>query len=118
MFLNNRSVTRPLPSLLPGSDGTPSPVFHRYYVAAKTTVVAHPTLRLLGVAPGGLELTSPICSLRPGSPRPKRLGVVYRCHPLPVCGPKETYGAPRFPENPITPLPCSQIPAGPRRLAS
>ncbi len=32
-------------------------------------------------------------------------------------GPKETYGPPRFPENPVMPLPCSQIPAGPRRLA-
>jgi len=118
MFPNNGSVTRPLPSLLPGSGGTPSPVFYRYYEAAKTTVVAHRALRLFSVAPGGLELTSLVCSPGPGSPRPKRLGVVHRFSPAPVCGPKETYGAPRFPENPITPLPYSQIPAEPRRLAS
>jgi len=82
MFPNNRSVCRPLPSLLPGSDGTPSPAFHRYYVAAKTTVIAHPALRLSGVAPRGLELTSLVRSLGPGSPPPKRLGVVARFHPL------------------------------------
>ena len=62
-------------------------------------------------------MTSLVCSPGPGSPRPKRLGVVHRFSPVPVCGPKETYGAPRFPENPTMPLPCSQIPAGPRRLA-
>jgi hypothetical protein len=42
MFPNNSSVTRPPPSLLPGSDGTPSPVFHRYYEAATTAVVSRP----------------------------------------------------------------------------
>jgi hypothetical protein len=85
---NNDSVTRPLPSLLPGSDGTPSPAFQRYYVAAKTTVVAHPRLRFSGVAQGGLELTSLVRSPGPGSPRPKRLGVVDRCHPAPVLVPR------------------------------
>ena len=39
MFPINSSVTRPLPSLLPGSDGTPSPAFLRYYEAATTAVV-------------------------------------------------------------------------------
>jgi hypothetical protein len=116
MFPNNSSVTRPLPSLPPGSDGTPSPAFPRYYVAAKTTVVARPALRFSGVAQGGLELTSLARSPGPGSPRLMRLGVVDRCHPLPVLIPR-TYGPPRFPENPVMPLPCSQIPAGPRRLA-
>lgn len=46
-----------------------------------------------------------------------RPGVVDRSHPLSGFGPKETIGPPRFPENPNIPLPCSQIPAGPRRLA-
>jgi len=82
MFPNNGSVTRPLPSLLPGSGGAPSPVFHRYYVAAKTTVVVHRALRFFSVAPGGLELTSLVSSPGPGSPRPKRLDVVHRFHPL------------------------------------
>ena len=88
MFPNNSSVTRLLPSLLPGSDGTPSPAFHRYYEAAKTTVVAHRALRFFGVAPDSLELTSLVCSLGPGSPRPKRLGVVDRFHPVPVLVPR------------------------------
>ena len=100
MFPINGYVTRPLPSLLPGSDGTPSPVFHRYYEAATTTVVAHPALRFSNVAPSGLELTSRFHSPAPGSRRLRRLGVVDRFHPFPVPVPKETYGSPKFPASP------------------
>jgi len=46
MFLNNCSMTRPPPSLLPGSDGTRSPSFNRYYEAAKTTAALLASLRL------------------------------------------------------------------------
>jgi hypothetical protein len=66
-------VTRPPPSLLPGSDGTPSPAFHRYYEAATTTVVsrsAPPPSSALDSA--ALCLTSLFRSSRSGSPRPAR----------------------------------------------
>ena len=64
-----------------------------------------------------LWLTSLVRSSRPGSPRPARLGVVNRFHPLPVFGPQGTCGSPKFPENPIVPLPCSRTPAEPWCLA-
>ena len=62
-------------------------------------------------------MTSLVRSSRPGSPRPARLGVINRCHPLPVLSPQGTCGSPKFPENPIVPLPCSRTPAEPRCLA-
>lgn len=54
MFPSISSVTRPPPSLIPGSDGTPSPAFHRYYGAATTAVVSRFVLRFFGVGQGGL----------------------------------------------------------------
>jgi len=99
MFPNNSSVTRPLPSLLPGSDGTPSPAFHRYYAAAKTTVVARPTLRFQRCAgrswvdfAGSLTGAGKSAAPVPGCWSP--------VSPAPVFGPKETYGTPKFPANP------------------
>lgn len=90
MFPNNSSVTRPPPSLLPGSDGTPSPAFCRYYVAATTAVVSRscpPHFSALGLA--ALWLTSLVRSRLPGSPRPTRPGVVNRFHPPPVSSPRD-----------------------------
>jgi hypothetical protein len=98
MFPNSSSVTRPLPSLLAGSDGTPSPVFWRYYAAATTAVAARPALRFSGVAPDGLELTSLVRSPGPGSPRPRRLDVVHRFHPLRPWS-QGDHGSPKFPAN-------------------
>ncbi len=118
MFPNNSSVTRPPPSLLPDSGGTPSPAFPRYYEAATTAVVSRPALHSLrALNRTALWLTSLVRSSRPGSPRPARLGVVDRLHPLPVVGPQGTCGSPKFPENPSVPLPCSRTPAEPRCLA-
>jgi len=117
MFPNNSSVTRPPPSLFPGSGGSPSPAFRRYYQAATTAVVSRPALRSVrALNPAALWLTSLVRSRRPGSPPPARLGVVVRFHPVPV-SPQGTYGSHKFPENPIVPLPCSRTPAEPRRLA-
>jgi hypothetical protein len=56
MFPSISSVTRPPPSLLPGSDGTPSPAFLRYYEAATTTVVSRSAPSLFGVGQGGLVI--------------------------------------------------------------
>src|SRR5207249_1471370 len=109
---NNSCVTRPLPSLRPGSDGTPSTVFHRYYAAAKTTVVAHPALRFFSVAPGALELTSLVRSPGPGSPLPKRLGVDHRFHPLRSLVPRRPTVFPGSQRTPLRLCPDSQIPAG------
>jgi hypothetical protein len=39
-------------------------------------------------------------------------------HPFPVFSPKDVHGSPMFPGNPDMPVPCSQTPAGPRRLAA
>src|SRR5208283_3236233 len=89
MFPNNSSVTRPPPSLLPGSGGSPSPAFPRYYEAATTAVVSRPRpphFPALGRA--ALWLTSLVRSRSPGSPRAARLGVVGRFHPVPAFGPK------------------------------
>ena len=90
----------------------------RYYEAATTTVSFPPNpphLPALGQA--ALWLTSLFRSPRPGSRRPARLGVINRCHPLPVLSPQGTCGSPKFPENPIVPLPCSRTPAEPGCLA-
>ena len=62
-------------------------------------------------------MTSPIRSSRPGSPQPARLGVVVRFHPFRCSVHKGTCGSPKFPENPIVPLPCSQTPVKPWCLA-
>ena len=117
MFLNNSSVTRPSPSLFPGSNGTPSPAFKRYYETATTAVVSRLALCLFNVGPAALWLTSLVRSCRSGSPPPARLGVINRLHPFPVFGPQGTCGSPKFPENPIVPVPCSRTPAKPWRLA-
>jgi hypothetical protein len=80
MFLNNSSITRPPPSLLPGFDGTRSPAFKRYYEAAKTTgfVLRHSVCH---VAPQYLGLISN-CSLAvAGKPPPQRQGVVQPVAP-------------------------------------
>jgi len=54
MFPNNSSVTRPPPSLFPGSGGTPSPAFYQYYEAATTAVVSARPSAFFSVGPGGL----------------------------------------------------------------
>jgi hypothetical protein len=74
-----------------------------------------PHISALGQA--ALWLTSLIRWSRPGSPRPARLGVINRFHPLPVFGPQGTCGSPKFPENPNVPMPCSWTPAEPWCLA-
>src|SRR3974390_3222315 len=89
MFPNNSSVTRPPPSLLPGSGGSPSPALHRYYEAATTAVVSRPCPPPFpALDRAALWLTSLVRSPRSGSPAPARLGVVHRFHPFPVFGPK------------------------------
>ena len=118
MFPSNSSVTRPLPSLLPGSDGTPSPAFPRYYQAATTAVVSRPRpphFPALGQA--ALWLTSLIRSHSPGSPRSARRVFSFPVSPISGVCPQGTYGSHKFPENPHVPLPCSRTPAGPWRLA-
>ena len=111
-------ITRQLPSLLPGSGGLRSPALLRYYEAA-TTAVSFPPIppHLPALGQAALWLTSLVRSPWPGSPRPVRLGVINRFHPLPVFGPQGTCGSPKFPENPIVPMPCSRTPAEPRCLA-
>jgi hypothetical protein len=64
-----------------------------------------------------LWLTPHVRSPRPGSPRPARLAVINRFHPIPVFGPQGTCGSPKFPENPSVPMPCSRTPAEPWCLA-
>ena len=112
------SITRQLPSLLPGSGGLRSPALLWYYEAA-TTAVSFPPIppHLPALGQAALWLTSLVRSPWPGSPRPVRLGVINRFHPLPVFGPQGTCGSPKFPENPIVPMPCSRTPAEPRCLA-
>ena len=117
MFPNNSSVTRPSPSLLPGSDGTPSPAFYRYYETATTAVVSRLPSASSALGQAALWLTSLVRSCGSGSPRPARLGVVNRFHPCPVFGPQGTCGSPKFPGNPIVPLPCSRTPVEPPCLA-
>jgi len=117
MLPNNGSMTRPPPSLLPGSDGTRSPVFKRYYEAATTTGLVwwHSVCH---VAPPYLGLISCIRSTPRGNRR-SVAGVLFsRCHPLPAFHPEDALGSPKFPGNPSVPLPCSQTPAEPRCLAS
>ena len=94
-------MTRPPPSLLPGSDGTPSPSFKRYYEAAKTTgrLWRHSVCH---VAPPYLRLISSIRSPSRGNRRSDARELFSRCHPLfPVCCPKDAFGSPKFPVNPF-----------------
>ena len=118
MFPFNGSVTRPLPSLLPGTDGSPSPAFFQYYEAATTAVVFRLSPPLLSaLVQTALWLTSlwfarsgqEVCGLH-------ARWVFSRCHPFPVFGPQGTYGSHKFPVNPFVPLPCSLTPVEPGRL--
>ena len=114
MFPNNSSVTRPPPSLLPGSDGTRSPAFSRYYEAAKTTglVLRHSVCH---VAPQYLGLISAFRSPVRGNRRASARVFVQPVHPRFRClRPKDAFGSPKFPANPSVPLPCSRTPVGPR----
>ena len=45
-------------------------------------------------------MTSLVCSSKPGSPRPARLGVIHRFHPLRSLV-SRTHGSPKFPANPF-----------------
>ena len=118
MFPNNSSVTRPPPSLLPGSDGTPSPAFLRYYEAARTAVVSRPRPPPLSALDRAASWLTSLGSLtRAGKSATCAPG---RCLPVsPISGlwSQGTYGSHKFPENPIVPLPCSRTPAEPRCLA-
>ena len=116
MFPNNSSITRRPPSLLPGSDGTRSPVFNRYYEAATTTgLVWWHSVR--HVAPPYLRLISSFRSSGRGNRRPNAWVLLSRYHPLPAFAPEDALGSPKFPGNPSVPLLCSTTPAEPRCLA-
>jgi len=118
MFPSNSSVTRPLPSLLPGSGGTPSPAFPRYYQAATTAVVSRPRPpHFPALDRAALWLTSLVRSHSPGSPRSARRVFLFPVSPISGVCPQGTYGSHKFPENPIVPLPCSRTPAEPPCLA-
>lgn len=112
MFPNNGSVTRPPPSLLPGSDGIPSPDFLRYYEAATTTVVTRPPSAFPALGRAASRLTSPVRSSRPGSRRPARLGVDHRFHPLRSLFARNLRFS-QVPCVPLRPLPCSRTPTVP-----
>ena len=117
MFLNNSSLTRPPPSLLPGSDGTRSPSFNRYYEAATTTgrFLRH---SVCSVAAQFLGLISNFRSSSRGNHRANARVLFDRCHPLPSGALSQ--GRLRFSQVPCEPLvhlPCSQTPAGPPRQA-
>jgi hypothetical protein len=117
MFPNHGSISLPPPSLLPGSEGNRSPAFSRYYEAAKTTrlvgrhSVCHVALPYLGLIS---SLRSPPQGNRCVSAWVLVTGLTH----LRFFVPEDAFGPPRFPENPAMLLPCSQIPAGPRRLAN
>jgi hypothetical protein len=101
MFLNYGSITRPPPSLFPGSDGTRSPGFNRYYEAAKTTgrIGRHSVCH---VVPPYLGLISSVCSPSRGNRRADARVLFDRSHPLfPVFCPKDAVGSPKFPVNPF-----------------
>ncbi len=94
-------MTRPPPSLLPGSDGTRSPSFQRYYEAAKTTgrILRHSVCH---VAPQYLGLISSVRSSSRGNRRADARVLFDRSHPLfPVFCPKDAFGSPKFPANPF-----------------
>src|SRR3974390_3173063 len=99
MFLNNSSITRPPPSLLPGFDGTRSPVFQRYYEAAKTTglvlrhSVCHVAPQYLGLISMFARRCGEIAAATPGC-------CSTGCTLIPVFCPKDTFGSPKFPATP------------------
>src|SRR5918996_4452707 len=100
MFLNNGSITRPPPSLLPGSDGTRSPAFQRYYEAATPTGLFWRHF-VCSVAPPYLGLISSFRSPSRGNRRADARVLFDRSHPLlPVFCPKDAFGSPKFPANP------------------
>ena len=118
MFPNNSSVTRPLPSLLPGSGGTPSPAFTRYYEAATTAVVSRLPLRLSSVGPDGLVIDfADFAHAEREVPRSTRRVFFFPVSPISGLWSQGPCGAHKFPENPIVPLPCSWTPVEPRCLA-
>ena len=81
MFLNNSSITRPPPSLLPGSDGTRSPSFNWYYETATTTgrFLRH---SVCSVAPQYLGSISSFRSSSRGNRRANARMLFDRSHPL------------------------------------
>jgi len=118
MFLNDGSISRPPPSLLPGSVRLRSPAFSRYYEAAKTTVLI---LRhfVCSVVPQYLGSISCFRSSSRGNRRANARVLFDRCHPLPSG--VFSQGRLRFSQVPCEPLmhlPCSQTPAGPPRQAN
>jgi len=93
-------MTRPPPSLLPGSDGTRSPGFKRYYEAAKTSGLLS-RHSVCHVAPRYLGFGSLVRSSSRGNHRADARVLLNRFHPpLPVRCPKDTFGSPKFPANP------------------
>lgn len=77
MFPSFGSVTRPPPSLLPGSDGTPSPAFLRYYEAATTAVVFCSALRLFSVEWSSLVVDFACLLVQVGKSTPCTPGVLF-----------------------------------------
>ncbi len=102
MLPSNSSVTRPSPSLLPGSDGTPSPAFPRYYETATTAVVSRPVLRFFGVGPGGLEFDFAGSLVQDGKSASCTPGCSWTGGtPLPVLGPKGPTALPSSQRTPV-----------------
>ena len=107
-----RTAPFPTPRLL----GSRLPVFHRYDEAAKTPTALLPALcssHCAGIPWVGLSISLP----EVGKPAASRPGCCYAGSSRPAFSPKDADGSPMFPGNPNVPLPCSQTPAGPRRLA-
>src|SRR5439155_7932217 len=112
MFLNHSSITRPPPSLLPGSDRTRSPALKRYYAAATTTGRLWPH----SVCCVGRHAFGSISSFRSpsrGNRRADARVLFDRSHPLlPVFCPKDTFGSPKFPANPSCICPALRLRPG------
>ena len=105
-------MTRPPPSLLPGSDGTRSPGFNWYYEAATTTgrFLRH---SVCSVAPQYLGSISNFRSSSRGNRRANARVLFDRCHPLlPVLCPKDAFGSPKFPANPSCICPVLRLRPG------
>jgi len=102
MFPNNSSVTRPPPSLLPGSGGSPSPALQRYYEAATTAVVFRsgpPHFPALDRA--ALWLTSLGSLAQAGKSAAYTPGCyLNRCHPFPVFCPSRDLRLSQVPREP------------------
>lgn len=117
MFPSYGSLPRPSPSLLPGSVGTRSPAFHRYYGTAKTTGLLG-RCSVCHVASPYLGLISFFRSPGRGNRRPDTrvlLTGVTLC--LPVCFTRGHLRFSQVPCEPLVHLPCSQTPVGPPRQA-